>query len=49
MKSEGKKNQYKVGYMLNLGLKINKALREQVKINLDWTFGSKSMMHIKRV
>ena len=47
---ENKTNhQFQVGYMLNPGLNTNREFREQVEINLDLVFSSKTMIPIRIV
>ena len=41
--------QFQVGYMLNPGFNINKALREKVESYLDFNFSSKTIMPIRKV
>ena len=47
---ESKKNhQFQVRYMLNPGLNVNKAFREQVESNMSLTFISESRLPIRIV
>ena len=41
--------QFQFIYMLNPGLNINKAIREQVEINISVTFSSKTIMSIRKL
>ena len=41
--------QFLVKCMLDPGLNINKAFREQVESNIDFTFRSKTMIPIRKV
>ena len=49
MESKTKKDQFQFGYMLNLGLNINKASKEKFGDNIAMTFSFKMMTPISKV